>query len=169
MNDLLLPLAFVLLMLGALAAFAQLRHRDAHAVAVVRAREQMRALAPRLPFALIAAECLGRLLPRDAVAAVLGAHAGFGGTLFASAIGGFLPGGPMVAFPLALALFHAGAAQAPLVALITAWALLAVNRTLLFELPLLGYRFTLSRLAICAPLPIVAGVLAGMIVTAFSP
>jgi len=168
MSNFLLPLAFVLVMLAGLVAYAQLRHRDAHGIAALRARDQFRALAPRIPFALVAAECIGRLLPRDEVAALLGAHAGVGGTLFASVVGGFLPGGPMVAFPLAIALFRAGATQAPLVALITAWSLLAVNRTLLFEVPLLGTRFTLSRIAVSAPLPILAGLIAGVIVTAFA-
>lgn len=169
MKSLAIPLGFVLVMLAGLAAYAHFRKRGAHGAAAFQARQQLWALAPRIPFALIAAECIGRLLPRDQVAALLGAHAGFGGTLFASLVGGFLPGGPMVAFPLAIALFRAGASQAPLVALITAWSLLAINRTLLFEVPLLGTRFTLSRIAVSAPLPILAGLLAAGIVTVFPP
>lgn len=163
MKSFVVPLAFVLVMLVALAAYAHIRRPGAHRVAAQQARQQLAALAPRIPFALVAAECIGRLLPRDQVAAVLGTHAGFTGTLFASVVGGFLPGGPMVAFPLAIALFRAGATQAPLVALITAWSLLAINRTLLFEVPLLGTRFTLSRIAVSAPLPILAGLLAAQI------
>lgn len=165
MSGFLLPLAFVALMLAGLAGYAHLRNRDAHVVAMARGREQLRALAPRIPFALVAAECIGRLLPRDQVAALLGADAGITGILVGSAVGGLLPGGPMVAFPLAIALFRAGADQAPLVALLTAWSLLAVNRTLLFEVPLMGIRFTLGRIAVSAPLPILAGVLAAVIVT----
>lgn len=165
MKEFLLPLGFVLVMLAGLASYAHLRQRGAHRAAVLRARDQFRSLAPRIPFALIAAECVGRLLPREYVAVLLGADAGLEGTLFAAVIGGFLPGGPMVAFPLAIALFRAGADQAPLVALLTAWSLLAINRTLLFEVPLMGVRFTLSRIAVSAPLPIVAGLLAAGIVT----
>lgn len=166
MSHFLMPLAFVLVMLAGLALYAQARRRDAHPEAVRRAWGQLRTLAPRIPFALVAAECLGRLLPPEYVGAILGAGTGFQGTLFASLLGGFLPGGPMVAFPLAIALFRAGADQAPLVALITAWSLLALNRTLLFEVPLLGAGFTLRRIAVSAPLPILAGVLAAGITTA---
>lgn len=167
MSQFLFPLLFVLVMLAVLVGYAHFRAPAAHATAAVQAWEQLKSLATRIPFALVAAECLGRLLPRDQVAVLLGAHAGITGTVFASVVGGFLPGGPMVAFPLAIALFRAGATQAPLVALLTAWSLMAVNRTMLFEVPMLGARFALSRIAVSAPLPIVAGLLAAGIVTAF--
>lgn len=155
-----LPLAFVGTVLIALAGYAQHRRPSAHGVALIRARDQLRALAPRLPFALVAAECIGRLLPREQVSAVMGDDAGLAGVAFASVFGGLLPGGPMVAFPLAIALFRAGAAPAAMVALLTAWSLIAVNRTLLFEVPLMGARFTLRRIAASAPLPLLAGLLA---------
>lgn len=162
MSGFLLPLAFVAAMLAGLACYAQLRDPGAHATAMTRGREQFRALAPRIPFALVAAECIGRLLPREHVAAVLGADAGMAGVLVGSVVGGLLPGGPMIAFPLAIALFRSGAEQAPLVALITAWSLVAVNRTLLFEVPMMGIRFTLARIAVSAPLPFLAGGLAAL-------
>jgi len=160
------PLAFVAAMLAGLVAYAWMWAPDAHAGAVRRAGDQLRSLAPRLPFALVAAECIGRLLPREHVAALLGPDAGPAATLVAAVAGGLMPGGPMVTFPLAIALFRAGAGQAPLVALITAWSLLALNRTMLFEVPLLGTRFTLQRIVVSAPLPILAGLLAAMIVAA---
>ncbi len=163
MSGFLMPLGFVSVMLAVLVLYAQLRDRAAHATAAARGWDQLRALAPRIPFALVAAECIGRLLPRDHVAALLGADAGLTGILAGSLVGGLLPGGPMVAFPLAIALFRAGADQAPLVALLTAWSLIAVNRTLLFEVPMMGVRFTLARLAVSAPLPFLAGLLAALI------
>jgi uncharacterized membrane protein YraQ (UPF0718 family) len=163
MNHFLAPFGFVLAMLAVVAIYAQLRQPDAHREAARAAGQHFRALALRIPFALIAAECIGELLPREQVAALLGPESGFLSILFASVTGGFLPGGPMVAFPLVIALFRAGATSAPLVALITAWALMAVNRALLFELPLLGPRFTLQRIAVSLPLPILAGVLAAVL------
>lgn len=168
MNPFLLPLAFVGTVLAALAIYARVRRPRAHAIAAIRARDQLRALAPRLPFALLAAECIGRLLPPAYVAALLGEQSGVAGTLFASVVGALLPGGPMVAFPLAIALFRAGAGQAPLVALVTAWSLLAINRTLLFELPLMGSRFTLARLTVSLPLTLAAGLMAAAAVGAFA-
>lgn len=168
MSPFLLPLAFVGTVLAALATYAQVRRPRAHAIATIRARDQLRALAPRLPFALLAAECIGRLLPPTYVAALLGEHSGVAGTVFAAVVGALLPGGPMVAFPLAIALFRAGAGQAPMVALITAWSLLAINRTLLFELPLMGSRFTLTRLGVSLPLTLAAGLMAAAAVRALA-
>jgi len=156
--------AFVGVLLGGLAGYASLRRPDAHREAFASAHGYFWNIAPRLPFALVAAECLGRLLPPDVVSAWLGAGTGVSGVLIGSGVGAALPGGPMLAFPLAIALMRAGAGPEALVALITAWALVGINRTLLFEVPLLGMRFAIWRLALCVPLPIVAGAVAGALV-----
>lgn len=158
-----LAFVFVAAVLGGLAGFASWRRPEAHHEAFVSARGYLGNIAPRLPFALVAAECLGRLLPPEVVSGWIGPGSGMPGVLIASAVGALLPGGPMLAFPLAIALERAGAGPEALVALITAWALIAVNRTLLFELPLLGGRFTAWRLGLCVPLPIVAGAMAGLL------
>lgn len=158
--------ALVAAIVAALAVFASLRKPAAHREARTTARGYLANIAPRLPFALVAAECLGRLLPPEVVSAWIGTGTGLPGVLIASAIGAALPGGPMLAFPLAIALLRAGAGPEALVALITAWSLIAVNRTLLFELPLLGPRFTAWRLALCVPLPVITGALAGVLLTA---
>lgn len=158
-------LSFVLVaaVAGGLAGFASLRRPAAHREARTTARGYLGSIAPRLPFALVAAECLGRLLPPELVSSWIGTGTGLPGVLIASAVGAALPGGPMLAFPLAIALLRAGAGPEALVALITAWSLIAVNRTLLFELPLLGPRFTAWRLALCMPLPIITGAVAGLL------
>jgi uncharacterized membrane protein YraQ (UPF0718 family) len=156
----LLPLLVVASLLAVLAGLAQRRDPALHARARAAARQQLLMLAPRLPFALLAAELIGRQLPRDQVLAWLGEGAGMLGVAIASLLGIVLPGGPMVAFPLAIALARAGAAQPVLVALITAWALMAVNRTLLFEVPLMGTRFTLKRILASVLLAPMAGVMA---------
>ena len=160
MTGFLVPLTAVGTLLAVMAGLAQARRPEAHSRALATAREQLRMLAPRLPYALLAAELLGRQLPREQVLAWLGEGAGLWGVAIASVLGAFLPGGPMVAFPLAIALARAGAAQPVLVALITAWALMAVNRTLLFEVPLLGARFTLQRILVSVLLAPLAGAVA---------
>lgn len=133
-------------------------HREAWAVT----RSQVRLLAPRLPPALVLGECLGRLLPEALIAQLMGAESGLAGVALATGVGLILPGGPMVALPLAMALAGAGAAAAALVALITAWSLLALNRVFIFEAPVLGWPFTLHRLLVSLPLPAAAGLAAGM-------
>jgi hypothetical protein len=51
------------------------------------------------------------------------------------------------------------------VAFITSWTLLGYARALVWELPLLGSDFVLWRIVVALPLPLVAGLLARMIVT----
>lgn len=149
--------------LGLLVVLAGRRRPQAHGEARQTARNQFSNLAPRLPFALLAAECLGRLLPTELVSTWVGTGSGVSGVLIAAVVGAVLPGGPMLAFPIAIALLRAGAGPEALVALITAWAVIAVNRTILFEIPLLGGRFTGWRLALSTPLPIIAGGLSGLL------
>ena len=153
---------FVATVVAALAVFASVRRPEAHVEARHAALGYLRSIAPRLPFALVAAECLGRLLPTDLVSDWIGAGSGMAGVLVASAVGAGLPGGPMLAFPLAIALQRAGAGPEALVALITAWSLIAVHRSMMFEIPLLGGRFTAWRIALCVPLPLIAGALASL-------
>jgi hypothetical protein len=153
---------FVAAIVAALAVFASVRRPEAHGEARAAALGYLRSIAPRLPFALVAAECLGRLLPPEIVSGWIGTGSGLGGVLIASAVGAGLPGGPMLAFPLAIALQRAGAGPEALVALITAWSLIAVHRSMMFEIPLLGGRFTAWRMALCVPLPVIAGVLASL-------
>lgn len=153
---------FVAAVVVGLAVFASLRRPEAHHEARGAALGYFKSIAPRLPFALVAAECLGRLLPADLVSGWIGAGSGMAGVLIASAVGAGLPGGPMLAFPLAIALQRAGAGPEALVALITAWSLIAVHRSMMFEIPLLGGRFTAWRIALCVPLPVIAGGLAGL-------
>jgi hypothetical protein len=49
-------------------------------------------------------------------------------------------------------------------ALITGWSIFAVHRIISWEYPLLGWRFVVLRLVAALPLPIMAGLLAELIV-----
>lgn len=149
----------VVIVLIMLAAVAQRRQPAAHHAALGTARRQLLMLAPRLPLALIAATCIAQLLPREHIVTWIGTDSGLSGVLIGAVVGVLLPGGPILAFPLAIALFHAGAGPAALVSLITAWSLIAIHRALVFEVPFLGWRQTAWRHALSTPLPWVAGAL----------
>jgi uncharacterized protein len=86
----------------------------------------------------------------------IGPGAGWSGLVLAEVIGMLLPGGPYVVFPLIGALYQAGASIGAAVVLISSWALLALI-SVAFELPLLGWRFTLVRWGLGLPVPILAG------------
>lgn len=122
--------------------------------------EQLRPLLIRLPVALLAASFLAALIPERWMLMVLGDASGLTGILLASLLGAILPGGPIVSFPLAMALFSAGVGAPQLVALLTAWAVLALHRVMAFEIPMIGWGFAWRRLLASLILAPVAGLLA---------
>ena len=115
---------------------------------------------PRIGAAVLLAGFVQVLVPRDLVARWLGEKSGFKGLVVAALAGIVTPGGPMTSFPLVLALYSSGAERGALVAYLTAWSLLGVQRILVWEIPLLGSDFTLVRFAACAALPLLAGFIA---------
>ncbi|ABM62253.1 hypothetical protein [Halorhodospira halophila] len=156
-----------LIILALLAASVLLAHflpHASHRAAVQEGGRQLRPLLARLPAALLAAAFLAVLIPEQAIASLFGTGSGWLGVLLASVLGGFLPGGPVVAFPLVVVLLEAGADTPQLIALLTAWSVLAFHRVAAFELPMLGGRATGVRLLASLPLPVIAGAGAGGVV-----
>jgi len=94
------------------------------------------------------------LLPRELVAAYAGEESGLSGLVIAGIGGALTPGGPFVAFPLVASLWKAGTGIGPLVSYLTAWSLLGFHRILIYEGPIMGWRFVAVRLvsAILAPI-----------------
>lgn len=156
-------LGVLALLLGVMILLAQRRGTGLHRKAASEAWQQLRLIALRLPLALMAASLLGELLPREALANLLGPRSGWQGIVLASGLGALLPGGPMVSFPFVILLQQAGMAPAPMVALMTAWSVLALHRVLSFELPLMGARFVALRWIVSLPLPLLAGALAALL------
>jgi len=144
-------------MVGARKGAAGLRGAGAFALG------QASVLLIRLPMALLAASFLTQILPTDKVAAVLGPETGFSGILLASVVGGLLPGGPMLSFPLALVVWQSGAGEAQTVALLAGWSVFAMHRMLAFEAPIMGWRFVALRLLSSSALPLMAGLLAAAV------
>ncbi|NIP66886.1 hypothetical protein GWM83_02070 [Candidatus Bathyarchaeota archaeon] len=114
---------------------------------------------------------VGKFLPRETVAGLLGRGSGLKGILLGTLVGSVMPGGPYVLFPVAASLVSSGAAIPPIVAMIFAWSCIAITRIPL-ELGYLsvaqGQRIVWLRILLGIPLPIVAGVLAGIIVSAIA-
>ncbi|HVR85703.1 MAG TPA: permease [Planctomycetota bacterium] len=112
-------------------------------------------VAPPMAIGFLLAGFVALLVPQEAVARALGENTGSRGLFLASLAGILTPGGPFTHFPLLAALRSQGAGIGPLSAYITAWALLGAHRILLWEIPLLGWRFVLVRVGVslfCAPL-----------------
>ncbi len=106
--------------------------------------------------AVLLAACLQVLLPIDTVKRQLGRDSGWRGLLLATALGLFVPGGPMASFPLMLAVMGAGADVAASVAFLTSWSVLGLQRVIVWEIPLMGGDFALVRFLASVPLPLIA-------------
>lgn len=115
---------------------------------------------PRLVLALISAGLFAELLPESLVQHYLGDTSGFQGVLLGTILGILTPGGAFVSFALAAGAMKAGATMPAMVAYVTSWALFALTKMMAEELAFLGPTFILARVAVTAPLPLIAGGLA---------
>jgi uncharacterized membrane protein YraQ (UPF0718 family) len=97
------------------------------------------------------------LSPEDLVTAWIGPDSGWQGIASAEFLGMLLPGGPYVVFPLIDILFQAGAGLAPVITLITSWSTQSLL-TISFELPFMGWRFTMIRWSLGLFIPLLAGI-----------
>jgi uncharacterized membrane protein YraQ (UPF0718 family) len=114
---------------------------------------------PRIGVALLLAGFVAKLTPGEPIAALIGPDSGWRGILIASVTGGFVPAGPIISFPLVVVLAKAGAGVPQLVAFLTAWSVFAFHRVLIYEIALMGWRFSAVRLTTSLVLPPLAGFL----------
>jgi uncharacterized membrane protein YraQ (UPF0718 family) len=114
---------------------------------------------PLLVFSFIVAGLVQVLLPRDLVSRWVGTESGARGLLIGTVAGALTPGGPYVSFPVIAGLLNAGAGVGTMVAFLSGWSLWAFSR-LPLEVGIVGWRFTLIRLASTFFFPPLAGLLA---------
>ena len=116
-------------------------------------------MVPLLVFAFIIAGMIQHLVPTEMISKWVGAESGLRGILIGTVVGGVLPGGPFVSLPIAAGLLRVGVGVGTMVALLTGWSLLAFTR-LPLEVGIMGWKFTLIRLACTFFFPPVAGLIA---------
>lgn len=114
---------------------------------------------PLLIFAFIVAGMVQVLIPQDLLSSWVGEESGLRGILIGSVAGGLAPGGPFVSLPIAAGLLRSGAGVGTMVAFLTGWSLWALTR-LPMEVGILGWKFTLVRLASTFIFPPIAGLIA---------
>jgi uncharacterized membrane protein YraQ (UPF0718 family) len=112
---------------------------------------------PNLAIGFTLAGFITLLLPRDIIARWLGGESGWRGLLVGTAAGALTPGGPFTHFPILASLLAKGATVGPVSAYIASWALLGVHRIVIWEAPILGWRFVLVRVLSCALAPPLIG------------
>ena len=112
---------------------------------------------PRVLAGCLLGAFIAEILPHDKVSRSLGPSSGLKGLLIGAAFGAILPGGPFTAYPVASALLAVGADFGATIAMVVSWTLIGYGRAVAWELPIMGTDFTMWRILICLPLPLIAG------------
>jgi len=113
-------------------------------------------LLPRIGIGVIGSGFLAEVLPHDLIGSWLGPESGIVGVALATLGGALTPGGPVVGFSIGAAALKSGAGAPQVIAYSTAWALYAVHRLVIWEVPMMPARIVWLRAAVSLPLPFLA-------------
>jgi uncharacterized membrane protein YraQ (UPF0718 family) len=138
------------------------RGEGQHIIGMKSALRMTVQILPLLIFAFIVAGMVQVLVPQEILSEWVGAESGMRGILIGTVAGALAPGGPYVSLPVAAGLLQAGASVGTMVAFLTGWSLWAFSR-LPMEVGIMGWKFTLIRIASTFFFPPVAGWIAQMI------
>ena len=150
---------FALLAIGSGLTVYHLKGPSSYERAIIDALELLTFIAPRVGAAVIIAAFLQILIPQVIISRLIGEKAGIKSVFIATVAGSLTPGGPLTSFPVVIALYASGANKGALVAYITSWAMIGMQRIIVWELPLLGPDITFIRVSASILLPIIAGTL----------
>ncbi len=145
--------ALLWVMVAALALAAAVKGRILFRDGVREGTMDFVRLLPKVMIGVIGSGFIAAVMPPDIIARYLGPDSGFLGVIIAVLGGAFTPGGPVVGFSIGAAALKSGAGAPQVIAYITAWALYAVQRFFLWELPIMPRRLVWLRLLASLPLP----------------
>ena len=120
-------------------------------------------LLPRIGIGVIGSGYIAEVLPKALIAPWLGPESGVTGVLLATIGGALTPGGPVVGFAIGAAALKGGAGAPQVIAYSTAWALYAIHRLVLYEVPMMPARVVWLRALASLPLPFIAAAAAMLI------
>jgi uncharacterized membrane protein YraQ (UPF0718 family) len=149
-------LAIILLFIG------YYKGQGQHIIGMRSALRMTVQILPLLAFAFIVAGMLQVLIPQELLSEWVGTESGMRGIFIGTVAGALVHGGPYVSLPVAAGLLRSGASVGTTVAFITGWSLWAFSR-LPMEVGIMGWRFTLIRIASTFFFPPIAGLIAQMI------
>lgn len=110
-------------------------------------------LLPKVLIGVVGSGYMAAVMPPDIIARWLGPDSGFFGVMIAVIGGAISPGGPVVGFSISAAALKSGAGAPQVIAYMTAWALFAVQRFILWELPIMPRGLVWTRVIASLPLP----------------
>ena len=158
-SKMLIPAVIMFLLAVVLFIIAYNRGQGEHIAGLRTAGNLMIQILPIFTCAMLVAGLVQVLLPREFLLKWVGVESGLRGIMIGSLAGGLTPGGPFVNLPIAAALLKSGAGVGTMVAYLTGWSLWAVAR-LPMEFGIMGWKFTLMRIASVIFLPPLAGLIA---------
>lgn len=124
---------------------------------------------PRVLAGCLLGAFISEILPHEKISRSLGPQSGLRGLLIGTAFGAILPGGPFTAYPVAAALLTIGADFGATIAMVVSWTLIGYGRAVAWELPILGTDFTIWRILLSVPIPILAGALGRVVYVRLYP
>jgi len=120
-------------------------------------------LIPRLVLGVIGAGFLAEVLPQDLIVSWFGPQSGLTGLTVATVVGAIVPGGPVVGFAIGATALKSGAGAPQVIAFIVAWSLFALQRLMMWELPVMDGKAVWVRIAVSLPLPFLAAAIAMLV------
>jgi uncharacterized membrane protein YraQ (UPF0718 family) len=148
------------LVVGVLALLAALRGRVLLHGGTRAGLTEFIHLVPRIVIGVVGSGYIAAVVPQTMIAPWLGPESGLTGVLIATLGGALTPGGPVVGFSIGAAALKGGAGAPQVIAYTTAWALYAVHRLVVFEVPMMPARIVGLRALVSLPLPFLAAALA---------
>ena len=148
------------LVVAALAFVAVLRGRVLLTDGLREGAVEFIKLLPRIAIGVVGSGFIAEVLPKSLIAPWLGPESGLTGVLIATLGGALTPGGPVVGFSIGAAALKSGAGAPQVIAYTTAWALYAIPRLVMWEVPMMPARIVWLRAAVSLPLPFIAAAVA---------
>jgi len=130
-----------------------------HLLGLKSAMEMTIQILPIVILAFIVAGMIQILIPQELLSKWIGKESGMRGILIGTVAGGLAPGNPYVNLPIAASLLRSGASVGAMVAFLTGWSLWSFAR-LPLEVGIMGWKFTLIRIASTFFFPPIAGIIA---------
>jgi uncharacterized membrane protein YraQ (UPF0718 family) len=115
---------------------------------------------PLLLLAFGIAGFLRVVIPHDLISGALGSTSGIKGILIGWGAGAVMPGAPYAMLPVAGSLLSSGASIGPVMTMVLSAGIGVAITRIPHEIAFIGWRFTVLRLAVCALVPPICGLLA---------